>query len=254
MGMAVMLITHAMGVVAEVAQRVVVMYAGKVVEEAPVRELFARPRHPYTQGLIRSIPRLDLAADAQGAAGGHSRHRAQADRAGRGLPLRRALQVRPARLPADDAAVARGGTGPRWPASWTWPDEPSPGCPKRARAPSCKAGPHGRGGRMSTAPLLQVKNLNKHFPIRGGLLQRVVDQVHAVDGVSFELAAGETLGAGRRIGLRQEHHRALHPAPDRAQRRRGAGSRAATSPRWPARSCARWRATCRSSSRTPSPA
>ncbi len=62
LGMAVLLITHAMGVVAETAQRVVVMYAGKVVEEAPVRSLFATPRHPYTQGLIRSIPRLDLAA------------------------------------------------------------------------------------------------------------------------------------------------------------------------------------------------
>ena len=62
MGMAVMLITHAMGVIAETAQRVVVMYAGKVVEEAPVRELFASPRHPYTQGLIRSIPRIDTAA------------------------------------------------------------------------------------------------------------------------------------------------------------------------------------------------
>jgi peptide/nickel transport system ATP-binding protein len=62
LGMAVMLITHAMGVVAEVAQRVVVMYAGKVVEEAPVGELFAHARHPYTQGLIRSIPRIDTAA------------------------------------------------------------------------------------------------------------------------------------------------------------------------------------------------
>ena len=62
MGMAVMLITHAMGVVAEVAQRVVVMYAGQVVEEASVDELFANPRHPYTQGLIRSIPRIDRAA------------------------------------------------------------------------------------------------------------------------------------------------------------------------------------------------
>jgi peptide/nickel transport system ATP-binding protein len=61
-GMAVMLITHAMGVVAETAQRVVVMYAGKVVEEAPVAELFGAPRHPYTQGLIRSIPRIDMAA------------------------------------------------------------------------------------------------------------------------------------------------------------------------------------------------
>jgi len=63
LGMAVLLITHAMGVVAEVAQKVVVMYAGQVVEEAPVVELFARPRHPYTQGLIRSIPRIDLAAE-----------------------------------------------------------------------------------------------------------------------------------------------------------------------------------------------
>ena len=62
LGMAVMLITHAMGVVAETAQRVVVMYAGKVVEEAPVTALFSAPRHPYTQGLIRSIPRIDTAA------------------------------------------------------------------------------------------------------------------------------------------------------------------------------------------------
>ena len=62
-GMAVMLITHAMGVVAETAQRVVVMYAGKVVEEASVEQLFSQPRHPYTLGLIRSIPRIDTAAE-----------------------------------------------------------------------------------------------------------------------------------------------------------------------------------------------
>jgi len=62
LGMAVMLITHAMGVVAEAAQHVIVMYAGQVVEEAPVGALFSQPRHPYTQGLIRSIPRIDRAA------------------------------------------------------------------------------------------------------------------------------------------------------------------------------------------------
>jgi peptide/nickel transport system ATP-binding protein len=62
-GMAIMLITHAMGVVAETCQRVTVMYAGKVVEEAPVEALFGNPRHPYTQGLIRSIPRVDRAAE-----------------------------------------------------------------------------------------------------------------------------------------------------------------------------------------------
>ena len=61
-GMAVLLITHDMGVIAETAQRVMVMYAGKVVEEAPVKELFKEPLHPYTQGLLRSIPRIDTAA------------------------------------------------------------------------------------------------------------------------------------------------------------------------------------------------
>jgi oligopeptide/dipeptide ABC transporter ATP-binding protein len=56
---AVMLITHDLGVIAQTAQRVVVMYAGRVVEEADVVPLFGRPLHPYTQGLLRSIPRLD---------------------------------------------------------------------------------------------------------------------------------------------------------------------------------------------------
>jgi peptide/nickel transport system ATP-binding protein len=60
--MAVLLITHDMGVIAETAQRVVVMYAAQVVEEAPVADLFKEPLHPYTQGLLRSIPRIDLAA------------------------------------------------------------------------------------------------------------------------------------------------------------------------------------------------
>ena len=62
LNMAIMLITHDMGVIAETAQRVVVMYAAQVVEEASVTELFKEPLHPYTQGLLRSIPRIDLAA------------------------------------------------------------------------------------------------------------------------------------------------------------------------------------------------
>jgi peptide/nickel transport system ATP-binding protein len=60
LGTAVILITHDLGVVAETAQRVIVMYAGRKVEEAPVGELFARPLHPYTHGLMASIPRLEL--------------------------------------------------------------------------------------------------------------------------------------------------------------------------------------------------
>ncbi len=58
LGSAIMLITHDLGVVAEMAERVVVMYAGRKVEEAPVREIFARPLHPYTRGLIGAVPML----------------------------------------------------------------------------------------------------------------------------------------------------------------------------------------------------
>jgi peptide/nickel transport system ATP-binding protein len=63
-GAAIMLITHDLGVVAEMAQRVIVMYAGRKVEEASVTDLFARPRHPYTRGLLDSIPKLRAASRA----------------------------------------------------------------------------------------------------------------------------------------------------------------------------------------------
>ena len=58
--LAILLITHDLGVVAEVADRVAVMYTGKIVEESPVNELFARPKHPYTEGLLRSVPKLTV--------------------------------------------------------------------------------------------------------------------------------------------------------------------------------------------------
>jgi len=63
-GTAIILITHDMGVVAENADRVVVMYAGRKVEEAPVDELFDNPAHPYTKGLLGSIPQMENAAHA----------------------------------------------------------------------------------------------------------------------------------------------------------------------------------------------
>jgi oligopeptide/dipeptide ABC transporter ATP-binding protein len=63
LGTAIILITHDLGVVAEMADRVAVMYAGKIVEEAAVDELFAQPLHPYTQGLIASIPVLGKVTD-----------------------------------------------------------------------------------------------------------------------------------------------------------------------------------------------
>ena len=62
LGMAVIMITHDLGVVADLVDDVAVMYAGSIVEYAPVRQLFASPRHPYTQGLLRSVPSLEMRA------------------------------------------------------------------------------------------------------------------------------------------------------------------------------------------------
>src|SRR5690606_14349658 len=59
LGMAIMFITHDMGVIAEMAQEVIVMYLGRIVEKADVRSLFRDPKHPYTQALLRSIPRIE---------------------------------------------------------------------------------------------------------------------------------------------------------------------------------------------------
>ena len=64
-GAAILLITHDLGVVAEVADRVVVMYAGRKVEEAPVRQLFAKPRHPYTRGLLGAVPKLGASLEGK---------------------------------------------------------------------------------------------------------------------------------------------------------------------------------------------
>ena len=142
-GMSIMLITHAMGVVAEIAQRVVVMYAGKVVEEASVEQLFANPRHPYTQGLIRSIPRLDSPPSARPGLR-PSPARAKTDRSAARLPFRATLQLCDRRVPERAAAVARARA---WPQGGVHP---------------CR-----RDGRSMSEPLLRVWNLTKEFPITG---------------------------------------------------------------------------------------
>ena len=67
-GTAIVLITHNMGVVADLADRVAVMYNGEIVETAPVRELFASPQHEYTKKLLAAVPRLDIADRAAGEA------------------------------------------------------------------------------------------------------------------------------------------------------------------------------------------
>ena len=93
-GMAVILITHDLGVVANSCKRVAVMYAGRLVEQAPVDDLFARPKHPYTLGLLESIPRIDGAAN-----------QADADSrpAARFIGIAARLQISAAMFPCDRA-------------------------------------------------------------------------------------------------------------------------------------------------------
>ena len=132
MAMGVIFITHDMGVVADIADRVLVMYRGEAVETGSVEEIFRSPQHPYTQSLLAAVPRL-----------GEMR--------GQDLPRRFPLPGQPlAESETPDTVVAG-------------------------------------------EPILQVRDLVARFPVRGGLLNRVTREVHAVEKVSFDLWPGETL-------------------------------------------------------------
>ena len=105
-GTAIVLITHDLGVIAETADRVVVMYAGRKVEEAPVARLFAQPQHPYTVGLLGSVPKVDRDGRAAPQAPRRDRrHGAGARPRDRRLPLCAALPARDRPLPARGSAA-----------------------------------------------------------------------------------------------------------------------------------------------------
>ena len=174
LGSAIMLITHDLGVVAEMAERVIVMYAGRKVEEAPVNEIFARPLHPYTRGLIGAVPRLGSSLRD----GGRGR---LAEIAGLVPSLRQRIVGCPfaGRCDIGNGSLPSGGAG----------------AGNEGRRPlgrlSLRRTPD--GGMSGNRPLLEVNGLKKHFAISGGLLGLTTGHVHAVDGVSFDISKGETL-------------------------------------------------------------
>ncbi|WP_323117919.1 dipeptide ABC transporter ATP-binding protein [Burkholderia alba] len=140
MNMGVIFITHDMGVVAEVADRVLVMYRGEKVEEGASDALFAAPAHSYTKALLAAVPRLGSMQGTE-------------------LPAKFALL----KVDAADPAAAPGA-----PAAQPAVDRAAP-------------------------PILRVRDLVTRFPVKSGAFGRVSQYVHAVERVSFELRAGETL-------------------------------------------------------------
>ena len=183
-GLAILLITHDLGVVATIADEVAVMYAGVIVERAPRATFFVSPRHPYSRQLFRSLP-------ARGKRGGSLE-----TIPGMVPSLRqtfagcrfadRCEHVEPRCRQQEPPWLTIAPTGVRCHRANDLPpltiSEPVPAHP----TPSADTAP-------SPLPLLDVSDLHMHFPIRRGVLQRAVGYVRAVDGVSLSIARGRTL-------------------------------------------------------------
>ena len=180
--MGMLLITHDLGVVAENADRVGVMYAGELVEEGARTDFFRTPQHPYSRMLFASLPRT---VDAQG---GSAR-----------------LVTIPGQVPRLDGALTGCRFAPRCPYAFTRCVEESPGwtemngqrvrCHLAGQLPAVIAPASVPLKASSTVneTLLQVQGLKVYFPIRRGFFQRTVGQVRAVDDVALDIRSGRTL-------------------------------------------------------------
>ena len=181
LGAAMILITHDLGVVAEVADRVLVMYGGRIVETGSAGTLFAHPRHPYTQALLRSMPRLNHAAGRLDPIPGQPPSPAALPN-GCAFHPRCTLSHGRIRCQTEDPALRPAGHGQHAACHFAGEAHPkeATGSPRAARS----------FGRV----LLEVHGLQVGFPLRTGLLRRRSGTVRAVDGLSLVLHAGETLG------------------------------------------------------------
>jgi peptide/nickel transport system ATP-binding protein len=198
-GAAIVLISHDLGVIASVCARVVVMYAGEVVEEGPTEDILTNPRHPYSWALINAVPRLDRHAAGvkrlttiEGAPPDPLAHPPGCRFAER-CPFRIARCIEHPEL----VEIAPGRKARCW-VTQAGGDLAAPTRDANTTAvapPAPKALDHGAGASLARGErLLEVRDLVKHFPLtRAGLFgpQRVV---HAVDGVDLDVAQGETVG------------------------------------------------------------
>lgn len=193
----ILLVTHDLGVVAEMADRVVVVYAGQVVEQSSALELFESPQHPYTEALMRSIPRMETDRNQRlQTIKGNVPSLGEIPSGCRFHP-RCQFVTEKCRLeepPLFQVANQR--------LSKCWLVDPDSDIkisyPSTTSATKEKTEEHVFTGLINRLEekelLLNVKGLKKHFPITKGILSRTVGHVQAVDGVSFHIRQGETLG------------------------------------------------------------
>jgi oligopeptide/dipeptide ABC transporter ATP-binding protein len=186
--MGMLLVTHDMGVIAGRADRVLVMYAGRIAEAAGTDALFAGPRHPYTEALLNSVPKLDQDRD-QGLYSIPGRPPDLSD-----LPAGCRFAAR-CRYAEQDCLAQDPVLGSADPAHRYACFHPRPAAPgEDDMAAAVAAGTRRREPAADGAPLLDVASVHKEFAVRAGVLQRKVASVKAVSGVSFSVAAGETFG------------------------------------------------------------
>ena len=193
-GMALMLITHDLGVVAGMADYVVVMYLGEVVEKGPVEDIFAAPQHPYTKALLRSIPSLTAPARSRlrTIAGSvpHPFNRPS------GCPFHPRCGVAiEGKCEIEDPPLTVLGGGRA--ASCHLIDR-QPGASDKERAYLTLLATEQEELPVSTPQppgevILEVRALSKSFPVRASSLKKNHDRIRAVDDVNFNLRAGETL-------------------------------------------------------------
>ncbi len=188
LGMAMVFVTHDLGVVADICHDVAVLYAGQVVEHAGVDHLFSAPAHPYTAGLLASMPQATPAGRPLAIIPGEVPRPEDQPPACRFAPRCPHVQARceAALVPLYRAGAAssrcvRVGELPLRGVVSTV-DDRSP-----RQRPSPLDLPH-------RAPLLEVRGLSKSFPVQRGVLRRTVGRVQAVDGIDLDIGAGETLG------------------------------------------------------------
>ncbi len=184
-GMAILLITHDLGVVAEVADRVAVMYAGEIVEVAPTRQFFESPAHPYSQKLFDSIPGREKRANRLAVIKGSVPALNQtftgcrfAERCDKVLPLCRRETTPWCDLTKEQGVRCHLGNQEQ-------ESRPVPLAVEKGQVSAAGVVPAG--------VRLTIRDLKVHFPIHKGVFRRTVGHVKAVDGVSFDIPPGKTL-------------------------------------------------------------